>query len=436
MVSNILTGSQKSQLLAIQSTQRVIDRVTQNLASGKDVNNALQNPQNFFSSSALDNRASDISRLIDNINQNIKAVQESATGIEAIDSLLNQAESLLREAEIELFSENEPQPNIQLNDLSELLSYAGGQDAGGVTELDNDGKSIFLDGNLWKRIDFDYEITEHTVLRFDYQSTNVPEIAAIGFDNDNNFTNSSQFFFVHGQQFTGINYSAPALDYAYNGSGDIETIEIPIGEFFQGNFESLIFINDDDGGGDDGDSLFNNLSFYETNDVVLPLSKEERAAEYAADYNEILQQIDFIAQDANYRGINLLKSEDLISIFNEDHSSTLLTEGINATHKGLGLLDADFSRLSRVQNALATIREAKLTLREYTSSLQTNLTILTARQNFAQNIINTLESGRDDLVLADQNQEGAELLATQTRQQIQFSTLAFSAQQSNIAQFL
>ncbi|NCT41151.1 MAG: hypothetical protein GW778_05780 [Alphaproteobacteria bacterium] len=434
MVGNILTGSQQSQLLAIQSAQRTIDRVQQNLATGKDVNNALQDPQNFFTSRALNNRASDLTRLLDNIGQGIKAIDETATGVEAILKLLNQADALLNEAELELYPNNEPLPNIIVDSLADLSSYVPSQDFGGLVTIDNDGKSIKLDGNLWKKLELDYTITENTVLRFDYQSSNIPEIVSIGFEDDNNLTNSINRFYIYGTQSGGFAVSAPEPTFQYTGSGEVETIEIPVGEYFEGNFNFLTLINDDDGPGDDGDSRFDNITLFESNDVVLPIAKKKRAAEYEADYNEILKQIDLIVKDANYRGINLLEDENLTIAFNEQRTSTLVSDGIDASSLGLGIIDADFGLLSTLQKSREHINNARLTLRKYTSTLQTDLSIVTARQDFTRNIINTLQNGRDDLTLADQNEEGANLLALQTRQSIQFSTLAFSSQTRSVAE--
>ena len=434
MVGNILTGSQKSQLIAIQNAQRLIDRVQENLATGKDVNSALQDPQNFFTSRSLNNRASDIARLLDNINQGINAVKETVTGIEAVQRLLDQADALLNEAELELYPTSEPQPNIIPEDLSDFTAYEVGQDGVGTVTLDNDNKSITFDGNLWKKLDFDYTITENTVLRFEYQSTVIPEISSIGFDDDLLYPNNNQRFFIYGEQTNAVPYAAPTNTFEYDGSGEVRTIEIPIGEYFQGNFEFLSFIHDDDGGGVDGNATFNNITLFESNDVVLPLAKKERAAEYEADYNNLLSQINLITNDANYRGTNLLRNENLEIAFNEDRTSTLTTKGINATNKGLGLQDADLGLLSSLHKSRNQVDAARLILRQYTSNLQNNLSIITARENFARDIINTLQSGRDDLILADQNEEGAELLALQTRQSIQFSTLAFSSQTRSVAE--
>src|SRR5690606_1059715 len=67
------------------------------------------------------------------------------------------------------------------------------------------------------------------------------------------------------------------------------------------------------------------------------------------DFNTLREQIDEITQDANYRGINLLRGEQLVSFFNETNSSRLVIQGANFTAFGLGIGEADFSTLATSQ---------------------------------------------------------------------------------------
>ena len=68
------------------------------------------------------------------------------------------------------------------------------------------------------------------------------------------------------------------------------------------------------------------------------------------------------------------------------------------------------------------------TLRTQASKFGSNLTTVQTRQDFTKNLINTLQTGADNLVLADTNEEGANLLALQTRQQLSTTALSLSAQ--------
>ena len=52
------------------------------------------------------------------------------------------------------------------------------------------------------------------------------------------------------------------------------------------------------------------------------------------------------------------------------------------------------------------------------------------RQDFTKSMINTLQTGADSLTLADFNEEGANLLALQTRQELSTTALSLASQAS------
>ncbi len=435
---NILSGGQKARLLAIQQTERSINETQLSLASGKAVNSAIDNPQNFFLSTSLDNRASDLFRVLEGVGQGIRTVQTADAGIEAIQKLLDQAESLIDIAEIDLYSGGPefPEPNVLPDDIAEVITYNTGQNIGGTFELreDENGKGLFLDGNLWKRVAIDYEITQFTKLRFDYTSTNQPEISAIGFDNNTAWTDNPNHFFVYGEQTNGVPYAAPTGTFEYTDIGNVETIVIPVGEYFTGDFPFLHFIHDDDGAGDDGDAFWQNVTLFEGNNDLFEDSSLAKAARYEAQYQDIMSQIDRIVQDANYRGINLLAEDDLTTNFNEKRTSTLVTDGVDASALGLGLAERDFKAQSRVISARGEVRDARSSLREYSRALSSNLNVIKTRRDYTHEVVNILKAGSNDLVLADQNKLGAEFLSLQVRQQIQFETLTLS--ERSIADFI
>ncbi len=55
------------------------------------------------------------------------------------------------------------------------------------------------------------------------------------------------------------------------------------------------------------------------------------------DFNNVLDQIDALAQDSSYNGINLLNGDDLKVTFNETGSSSLTIKGVNFNSTNLGL---------------------------------------------------------------------------------------------------
>ncbi len=147
-----------------------------------------------------------------------------------------------------------------------------------------------------------------------------------------------------------------------------------------------------------------------------------------SDYNNLLEQIDGLVEDSGYRGTNLLQSQDLVTYFNEDRSNNLSTKGADLSSDGLGLAKADFSSLANIEDTATAIRGSLSTLRTFSSTLANSLAVIQTREDFTKDMVATLTEGSDKLTVADQNEEGAKLLALQTRQQLGVTALSMAAQ--------
>jgi flagellin len=104
---------------------------------------------------------------------------------------------------------------------------------------------------------------------------------------------------------------------------------------------------------------------------------------------------------------------------------------VDFTAAGLGLTTQagdDFQTNAGVNAAIAELDAATATLRAQAASFGSNLSIVQARQDFTKNMINVLQIGADQLVLADSNEEGANMLALNTRQQLSTVALSLAAQ--------
>ena len=149
------------------------------------------------------------------------------------------------------------------------------------------------------------------------------------------------------------------------------------------------------------------------------------------DFNNVLAQINALASDASYNGINLLDADQLKVTFNEQGTSSLTIDGVDFDALGLGLSPvsgAGFQSDTAIDAALAAVDTALATLRTQASAFGSQLTTVQTRQDFTKNLIRTLQTGADNLVLADTNEEGANMLALQTRQQLSTTALSLSAQ--------
>ena len=90
----VLSASVRQNLLSLQSTASLLATTQNDLATGNKVNSALDNPTNFFTAQSLNNRASDISNLLDSIGNGVQVLQSANTGITSLQSLVASAQSI------------------------------------------------------------------------------------------------------------------------------------------------------------------------------------------------------------------------------------------------------------------------------------------------------------------------------------------------------
>jgi flagellin len=90
----VLSASVRQNLLSLQSTADLLATTQNRLSTGKKVNTALDNPTNFFTAASLDNRASDISNLLDGIGNGVQVLQAANTGITSLQKLVDSAKSV------------------------------------------------------------------------------------------------------------------------------------------------------------------------------------------------------------------------------------------------------------------------------------------------------------------------------------------------------
>ena len=229
-------------------------------------------------------------------------------------------------------------------------------------------------------------------------------------------------------------------------------------------------------------------------------SKVSDVENYMAQFDEIMKQIDGIAKDSGYKGVNLLEEgQELKVVFNEDRSSSLTVSGKDASTAGLELGDSSawvetktatqfsttgeasegdykyngkdvykvtadydgsgpdaavdlnelieagtlvkvaevnegttdkFSLINKaeINNSITAVEDAISKLRNMASVFGNNYSIVESREEFTENLINVLEEGADKLTLADMNEESANMLALQTRQQLAINSLSLASQ--------
>jgi flagellin-like hook-associated protein FlgL len=166
---------------------------------------------------------------------------------------------------------------------------------------------------------------------------------------------------------------------------------------------------------------------------------------YQNQYNAILTEIATIAKDSGYQGVNLLQDNKLTVMFNESRSHSLVIQGQDITagmataadanaaagfawNTDTGVGEAAWANAADVNEALDAIVDVTNYLRGYATELGNNFSIIQTRQDFTESLIDVLETGADNLVLADMNEESANYLALQTRQQLAVNSLSLASQ--------
>ena len=156
----------------------------------------------------------------------------------------------------------------------------------------------------------------------------------------------------------------------------------------------------------------------------------------ATQFGEIMTQIDQLAGDSGFNGINLLDSSnsaDLTVTLNETGSSSVTITAVDFTSAPASAINNatnNWAGTADITAACTDLTAALTTLRSQAQAFGSNLSTVQIRQDFTKAMINTLQTGADSLTLADSNEEGANLLALQTRQQLSTTALSLASQAS------
>src|ERR1700743_1579644 len=94
MSSIVLSASCRQNLLSLQSTASLLATTQNDLATGNKVNSALDNPTNYFTAQSLNNRASDIGKLLDSIGHGAQVLQGATPRITSLHRLVASAQSI------------------------------------------------------------------------------------------------------------------------------------------------------------------------------------------------------------------------------------------------------------------------------------------------------------------------------------------------------
>ena len=367
-----LTASMRTNLLSLQNTQSLMDQTQERLSTGKKVNSAIDNPSSYYTAQSLTNRASDLDSLLDSMGQGIQTIQAANEGIEAITSFVQQAKAVANTA----------------RDTPATASLAG--------EVDftaGDGEVTVKIGDETFKVTFASTSEDSATTAAKKLNDTGKGITAEG-----------------GTTKLGDALENANLTFAANGT----KLTLKVADPAKATAKVAVSVSSDITG----------VSMSGTMD---PDARKTSISQF----NDILSQIDQLANDSSYKGVNLLKEDKLKVVFNEDRSSYLEIEGKDASSTGLKLASvsaADWETNEGVEATITSVENAINELRDMATEFGNNYSIVQTRQDFTENLINVLEEGADDLTLADMNEESANMLALQTRQQLGINSLSLASQ--------
>lgn len=156
---------------------------------------------------------------------------------------------------------------------------------------------------------------------------------------------------------------------------------------------------------------------------------------FADQFNELRDQLDKLADDASFNGINLLRGDKLSITFNETGTSSISVsaknnQSVDSTTLGVPSTIAakELDNDNKIDGYLSKVKSALDKVRSQSSAFGSNLSVVQNRQDFTKNMMNTLQTGAGNLTLADMNEEAANMVALQTRQSLATSSLSMANQ--------
>ncbi len=377
-----LTSGMRSNLVQLQATVTLLDRTQERLATGKKVNNPLDNPINYFAAQGHLTRAADIAQYKDGMAEGIQTIQAANAGIKAINGLIESARSLAQSA----LASNPNQVGFTV----------------GTQQATN---TITVGGTVFTAVNTGADST----VKFNVQ------------DSDGNALSAEE---ITANLAAKINQNTEN----HATAGDLKAIQSGDRIVLQSTAT---------------DKAITGTSIVSSTGGTLTIDDKvttERGI-LATQYENLLSQIDVLASSSSYKGNNLL-TKDTLSVGFEGGSISV--KGFNAYVSDMGVNTTGFAKsmsdtkalnsfwalATNIRYDIGNLDKGVAKLKEESSKLSSAISVISVQQDFATAKINLLYKGADNLTAADTNEEGANMLMLQTRQSLSTTALSLSAQAS------
>jgi flagellin len=456
-----LTAGMRSNLVSLQGTVDLLNRTQERLSTGKKVNTALDNPLSYFTAKSLNSRAADLAGYKDGMSEAVQTIKAANAGISAIEGLLAQAKAVAASAKagveggsgafsnitVDLATVTDLQQiTVGTNTFTAAASEHYAQKSIGISASMTAGETITIGSTTYTAVSTTTGITatqflvtgaatsdataflekigsagtlSGTTITLDYITSmqTVSEVATHGDIASANVALGAKEFYIGGSDAADATALAAKLDALgeVNASANSAKITVTSGTVtLTGDTVST------------GASTITVDTFRSTTDRL----------SYSSQFNDIMDQLDLLATDSGYKGINFLAAGNTLDVeFGSSSSDKITLTGFDASATAL-LAKTDGTKIAAnfwetnddVDVDIAGLVAATATLKTETSRLSSGLSIINTRQDWVKAMVNTITEGADKLTLADMNEEGANMLMLQTRQTLGTTALSLSAQ--------
>jgi flagellin len=449
----VLTAGVRQNLLSLQNIGQSMSTTQERLATGKKINTPLDGAVNYFTSQGLNARAGQLNALLDSMSNAIQTVNTANNGITSIVSIIQSMQSTLTQARQDSSWQSSTFSIASGLSGAKTLTFSGGAVTGNVSVSIDSGTqttgaipAAYTGGTLTingSNITIANNATSGQITTA-INNAALPGVTAT--DNNGTVTISNS---GGNLDFTGST-AALLTSFALPSLTQSDTVDQLAGAI-NANPQLAGFVKASDNA---GQLQITNLSTANLTLTGITGTTVDASANttiigpntvrqnLVAQFNQARAQLDGVSSDSSFNGVNLLQGDVLKVIFNEQASSTLNvqvqnTSGnafvINSVNLGIpALVNANLNSNTNIDALLNGLTQSLNVVNAQASNLGSNLGIIQNRQDFTKQMVTTLQTGADNLVLADPNQEGANMLALQTRQQLSMTALSL-ANQANSA---
>lgn len=496
----VLSSAVRDNLLSLKNTAKLQSTTQNRLATGLKVNTALDNPNSFFTAAGLNDRASDLTNLLDNMGQAVQTIKAADKGITSITKLVESAKAIANQA---LQTQSEFQRKTYAIQYNEILQQI--EDL--ARDSDYKGKNLLAGAGNELQVIFNEDSTSNlTVNPVDYTDTSLSTGLALS-DLGTGAGATSAFTLASGTttiDLTGLQASSKLSDLAAwadgdvvtvsdgttsktftvgSGTGQIETVQDYVNALndmqgIKASFDetsdkititsgldpavTLSVSKDNAGGGTATDggtgtgtttlttsvmtaaaALINSGGFKAGDTLYITDGNGHEAASLEIDKDTSVS--DLVSLIKSVKGLDADFASGSVSLVGDvSFNITSTNNDFNIDRVGttdgtvkLTATDSDFKADTDIERILQAINSALDELRSSASNFGTSLSTVQIRTDFTSELVNTLEVGAGALTIADMNEEGANMLALQTRQQLSSTALSLAnqAEQSVLSLF-